>query len=145
MAERTVTVTVLADVKHGQGLVREFHEAFGAPVADAPTMIEHSRAILRANLIAEELEEYVEAVEGSDLVGVADAIGDLLVVVYGTAVEHGIDMMRIVQEIHRSNMSKLGEDGRPIYREDGKILKGPHYQRPNLGPIVAAQIAGADR
>lgn len=134
-------VSVIADVKYMQQLVRSFHEKFGAPVGARPQMIDGERAILRAGLIAEELEEYVEAVEASDLVGVADALGDLLVVVYGTAVEHGIDMLPIVAEIHRSNMSKLGDDGKPIFRDDGKILKGPGYSPPNLGPLVAAQIA----
>lgn len=124
-----------------QSLVAEFHLRFGAPAEPAPVMIPADRALLRASLIGEELEEYVEAVEASNLVAVADALGDLLYVVYGTAVEHGIDMAPIVEEIHRSNMSKLGEDGRPVYRADGKILKGPRFTPPDLAPIIAAQVA----
>ena len=126
-----------------QALVTEFHQKYGQPVAFGPVMLTPGRAQLRWSLIAEELEEYVEAVEASNLVDVADALGDLLYVVYGTAVEHGIDMAPVLEEIHRSNMSKLGEDGKPIYREDGKVLKGTGYTPPDLAPIVASQVAEA--
>lgn len=141
MAENTKTVEVLLDARFAQKSVREFHEAFGAPFADAPRMLTPERAQLRSSLIAEELEEYVAAVRDGDLVAVADALGDLLYVVYGTGVEHGIDLIPVFTEIHRSNMSKLGADGKPVLRDDGKILKGPDYSPPNLAAVVAALIA----
>lgn len=119
--------------------VESFHYAFGAPVADKPTRLPDERGSLRYELIKEELLEYAEAIGEGNLVEVADALGDLLYVVFGAAVEHGIDLEPVVDEIHRSNMSKLGDDGKPIYREDGKILKGDGYSAPDLGPILEAQ------
>lgn len=141
--------------------VREFHEAFGHPVAQAPTPGDAALRELRVKLIAEELAELcsalgvslllevnpqteegelvVEAVLGDDqvdLVEAADALGDLDYVVQGTNVALGFPAEEIVAEIHRSNMSKLGADGKPIYREDGKVLKGPNYRPPNLAPLV---------
>lgn len=119
-----------------QESVQEFHEKFGAPVALEPTLIPKERAILRIRLIQEELQEYADAVDSGDLVEIADALGDLLVVVFGTAVEHGINMGPVFSHIMESNMSKLGEDGKPILREDGKILKGPGYFAPDIAPIL---------
>lgn len=119
-----------------QRKVQKFHEAFGAPVGEKPQMISRERFELRKRLIEEELVEYMIAFEQGDLVEVADALGDLLYVVFGTAVEHGLPMGAIVAEIHESNMSKLGEDGKPIYREDGKVLKGPNFRLPDLEQFV---------
>lgn len=122
-----------------QEQVREFHVAFGAPAADIPQLLDDDRWQLRHALIHEEAREYREACVQGDLVEIADALGDLLYVVFGAAIEHGIDLGPVVDEIHRSNMSKLGGDGKPIYREDGKILKGPRYFPPEIGPILEFQ------
>lgn len=122
-----------------QGKVREFHETFGAPIAETPRLIHKKRATLRADLIREELDEFEDAILDADLVGVADALGDLAYVVYGAAVEYGIDLNEVIGEIHRSNMSKLDENGEPIYREDGKILKGPGFFEPRLAEKLERQ------
>ena len=124
-----------------QNTVENWHKAFGAPVADVPTLIPGARSRLRHDLIAEELEEYATAVWSDDIVEIADALGDLLWVVYGTAAEHGIDLDPVFEEIARSNFSKLGADGQPIVRSNGKVLKGPHYFEPELAHILREQGA----
>lgn len=115
-----------------QELVIRFHTAFGAPVALAPTLIPAERALLRVRLIQEELAEYEQAAVEGDLVEIADALGDLLYVVYGSAVEHGIDLDPIVRAIHESNMSKLDESGNtvPHPTTPGKIGKSDRYAPP---------------
>lgn len=115
--------------------VREFHEVFGHPIADRPTL-EHARASLRIDLIDEELKELRMAVSSNDLVGIADALGDLDYVVNGAALEYGIPLPEITAEIHRSNMTKLDAGGNPVYREDGKVLKGEGYEPPRLSTIL---------
>ena len=92
----------------------------------------------RFNLMAEENEEYFEAAQSDDLVEVADALGDMLYILCGTIIEHGMQdkIEDVFNEIQRSNMSKLGADGKPIYREDGKVLKGPSYFKPNIKEIL---------
>ena len=86
----------------------------------------------------EENQEYFEAAQSNDLVEVADALGDMLYILCGTIIEHGMQdkIEAVFNEIQRSNMSKLGADGQPIYREDGKVLKGPHYFKPNIKSIL---------
>lgn len=127
-------------------LVREFHEAFGAPVADKPYLIPEDRSALRIKLIQEELDEFEVAVTKGDIVEIADALTDLLVVVHGSLVEYGFDDEPLFQEVQDSNMSKLGADGKPIISDGtdgfplGKILKGPNYFKPNLSKIVQEQI-----
>ncbi|PQJ22842.1 nucleoside triphosphate pyrophosphohydrolase family protein [Tenacibaculum sp. SG-28] len=119
--------------------VHEFHKAFGLGIKDKPTAnIGEDRNLLRFNLMKEENEEYIEAARNNDLVEVADALGDMLYILCGTIIEHGMQdkIEAVFNEIQRSNMSKLGEDGKPIYREDGKVLKGPNYFKPNLEKIV---------
>ncbi|MEP2970412.1 nucleoside triphosphate pyrophosphohydrolase family protein, partial [Nonlabens ulvanivorans] len=93
---------------------------------------------LRFELMKEENEEYLVAAQNNDLVEVADALGDMLYILCGTIIEHGMqDVIEdVFDEIQRSNMSKLGEDGKPIYREDGKVLKGPNYFKPNFEKIL---------
>ena len=93
---------------------------------------------LRFNLMKEENEEYLEAANNNDMVEVADALGDMLYILCGTIIEHGMQdkIETVFEEIQRSNMSKLGEDGQPIYREDGKVLKGPNYFKPNIKQIL---------
>lgn len=123
---------------HSAG-VRAFHEAFGHPIAPSPTLVDHELALLRYDLISEELGEYATAALEGDVVEIADALGDMLYVIHGAALVHGIDLDPVFAEIQRSNMSKLGADGKPIYRKDGKILKGPGYSPPNLRRILEAQ------
>ena len=123
-----------------QEAVLEFHQRFGLPIGTTPSLnVGITTHRLRHSLIAEELSEFLEACTRDDLVGVADALGDLAYVVYGAAVTYGIDLDTVVAEIHRSNMTKLGGDGKPLRREDGKILKGPSYESPHLKPILEAQ------
>lgn len=121
--------------------VKEFNTTFGAPVNETPTMLEEGEAGLRWLLIYEENNELMDAIAAGDLVGVADALGDLLYVVYGAGVAFGIDLEPIFNEIHRSNMTKLGPDGKVLYRQDGKILKPDTYEAPKLEPILEAQSA----
>ena len=111
-------------------------EAFGQDVNIEPTWPDFSTRELRLELIQEEVDELGEAMEQRDMVGIADALTDILYVVYGTGHSYGIDLDECFQEVHSSNMSKLGEDGKPIRRDDGKILKGPNYFEPDLESIL---------
>jgi len=115
--------------------VRRFHDAFGIKNNYTPHAVLESDVIhLRHRLMHEENEEYLEACKNGDLVEIADAIGDMMYILCGTILSHGLQdkMEDIFEEIQRSNMSKLGIDGKPIYREDGKILKGPNYFKPDI-------------
>ena len=118
--------------------VQKFNKAYGHPIGDDLNFVPKVRAELRFDLMREENEEYMEAVEAGDLVEIADALGDMMYILAGTIIEHGMQnkIEEVFEEIQRSNMSKLGEDGKPIYRDDGKILKGPNYSKPNLIPIL---------
>jgi len=119
--------------------VHEFHTAFGLGIKNEPTAdLGVAKNLLRFNLMKEENEEYLEAANANDLVEVADALGDMLYILAGTIIEHGMQykISEVFDEIQRSNMSKLGEDGYPIFREDGKVLKGPNYFKPNIGSIL---------
>ncbi len=121
-----------------QQMVHKFHEQFGLTQNTRPTVPGRHVHRLRTLLIEEELAEFRNAGETQDLVGVADALADLLYVVYGAAVEYGIDLEPVFAEIHRSNMTK----GRPMCgcRPDGKVLKGPSYQAPNVRGVVERQL-----
>jgi len=118
--------------------VKQWCEATDIEINEKPTTIPEDRYRLRFKLMAEENVEYLEACAAGDEVEIADAIGDMLYILLGTALEHGMQdyLRRIFAEIHSSNMSKMGKDGKPIRREDGKILKGPNYFRPNLTNII---------
>ena len=119
--------------------VHEFHTAFKLNIQDTPTVtIPEDRKQLRFELMKEENEEYLEASKNNDLVEVADALGDMLYILCGTIIEHGMQdkIEEVFHEIQRSNMSKLGEDGKPIYRADGKVLKGPNYFKPDFSKIL---------
>ncbi|WP_340074880.1 nucleoside triphosphate pyrophosphohydrolase family protein [Leptobacterium sp. I13] len=119
--------------------VAEFHKAFGLGIKNEPiAYIGEEKLKLRFNLMAEENEEYLEAAKEGDLVEVADALGDMLYILCGTILEHGMQdkIEAVFEEIQRSNMSKLGEDGHPIYREDGKVMKGPNYFKPNIAKVL---------
>lgn len=126
-------------------MVTEFHEGFGHPIATKPAYTTPDLAKLRIDLIKEETDELEAAIIDYDLTGIADALGDLMYVVVGAALVYGIPLLDVFTEIHRSNMSKLGSDGQPIYREDGKILKGPAYTQPDLLPILFPRVEAADQ
>lgn len=114
--------------------VEEFMNAFKQDVEKKPQWTSVSE--LRYSLIYEELKELREALDDKNLVEVADALTDILYVVYGAGHSFGIDLDKCFDEVHRSNMSKLGEDGKPIYREDGKVLKGPNFSQPDLKTLL---------
>lgn len=116
--------------------VGDFMEAFGQKVELEPTWPDFSTRELRLELISEEFSELCQAVEDRDMVEIADALTDILYVVYGAGHAFGIDLDECFSEVHRSNMSKLGDDGRPLHREDGKVMKGPNYFEPNLAAIL---------
>ena len=119
--------------------VAEFHEAFGLGIRQNPTAdLGPETNLLRYKLMREENEEYLEAASRDDREEVADALGDMLYILCGTILEHGMQhkIEEVFEEIQRSNMSKLGPDGRPIYREDGKVLKGPNYFKPDIRTIL---------
>lgn len=116
-----------------------FHDAFGIENNFSPTVdLEKPEKQLRYDLMREENEEYLQAVQNKDLIEVADALGDQLYILCGTILKHGLQnkIGEIFREIQRSNMSKLGKDGKPIYREDGKVLKGENYFKPNIKAIL---------
>ncbi len=119
--------------------VQKFHKTFGLGVSDKPTAkLSEELILLRYNLMVEENKEYLEAAKNNDLVEVADALGDMLYIIFGTILEHGLQdkMETVFDEIQRSNMSKMGKDGKPVYRNDGKIMKGPDYLPPDLKNIL---------
>jgi len=119
--------------------VEIFHNAFGITNRETPIAFTNDKEIkLRFDLMAEENEEYFEAAKNNDLVEVADALGDMLYILCGTMLSHGMQdkIEAVFNEIQRSNMSKLGADGKPIYREDGKVMKGPNYFKPDIKSIL---------
>lgn len=115
--------------------VKAFHKAYKLGYSSAPKAeIGLDKIALRHKLMAEENNEYLNAAQNNDLVEIADALGDMLYVLCGTIIEHGMQdkIDEVFEEIHRSNMSKLDENGNPIYREDGKVMKGKNYFKPDL-------------
>jgi predicted HAD superfamily Cof-like phosphohydrolase len=118
--------------------VHEFHESFLIGNADEPKLIDEKDFTLRHNLMKEENEEYLEACKKGDLTEIADALGDQMYILFGTILKHGLQhkIEAIFDEIHRSNMSKLDENGNPIFREDGKVLKSSLYFRPNINQFL---------
>ncbi len=126
-------------MKHIIKHVEDFHDAFGIKNNYEPThLLSESEYMLRYNLMKEENEEYLEAAKKGDMVEIADALGDQLYILCGTLLRHGLQdkIEAIFCEIQRSNMSKLDADGKPIYREDGKVLKSELYFRPNIGQFL---------
>ena len=140
-----------------ESLVRRFHHVYGLPIRTDGPSLDRKSLHMRMSLIAEEFAELTGAVYGAaargtveeaysravaaddgsrDTVETADALADLIYVVYGMALETGIDLAAVLAEVQRSNMSKLGSDGRPVYREDGKVLKGPGYFPPDVGGVL---------
>ena len=143
-----------------EALVRRFHHVYGLPVQTDGASLQRESLDMRMSLIAEEFSELVGAVYGQaaraeiessyrravaaddgarDTVETADALADLIYVIYGMALETGIDLASVLAEVQRSNMSKLGSDGRPVYREDGKVLKGPDYFPPNVEAVLRSR------
>ena len=118
-------------------IVKEWHEAFDVPGVDAPS-IPKERAQMRLTILEEEVGELRAAVEVGDLIEVLDALCDIQYVLDGTFLEFGLHGVKqdAMEEVHASNMSKLGADGRPVLREDGKVLKGPDFRQPDLARIL---------
>ena len=116
--------------------VKTFMETFGQEVKTKPSFSTDKINSLRYELIKEELEELKEAMENKNFLEVADALTDILYVTYGAGHAFGIDLDKCFEEVQSSNMSKLGEDGKPIYNESGKVMKGPKYYKPNLTKFV---------
>ena len=117
--------------------VRKFMETFGQEIKEKPGFPNDKIVSLRFNLIKEELEELKEAMENKDIKEVADALTDILYVTYGAGHAFGINLDKCFKEVQNSNMSKLGVDGKPIYNDKGKVMKGPNYFKPNLSKFVA--------
>ncbi|MCG9791106.1 nucleoside triphosphate pyrophosphohydrolase family protein [Flavobacterium algicola] len=118
--------------------VKEFHTAFKIGHSEFPIAnLSQEKKILRYNLMKEENEEYLEAVQNDDLVEIADALGDMMYILCGTIIEHGLQhkIEEVFDEIQRSNMSKLDDNGNPTYREDGKVMKGPNFFKPDFSKI----------
>ena len=122
--------------------VWQFMHSFGQDTLMKPTLPNDDLAELRLDLIQEEVDELQDALDAKDIVEIADALTDILYVTYGAGHAFGIDLDTCFTEVHRSNMSKLGIDGKPIYREDGKVLKGRGYTPPQLAKIIQAKIQG---
>lgn len=128
--------------------VQEFHESFGLPVKDTPDISDEKTNRLRINLLAEELEELQDALAAGDIVEVLDALTDLQYVLDGAYLSFGLQDVKdaAFAEVHRSNMSKLGADGKPVRREsDGKVLKGPDYFKPDLARFIAPEYLKTDK
>ena len=126
-------------MKHQINSVKIFHEIYKLSYMDSPVAdIGIDKINLRFKLMAEENQEYFEAAKNNDIVEVADALGDMLYILCGTIIEHGMQdkIEEIFDEIQKSNLSKLGDDGKPIYRNDGKVMKGPNYFKPNISEIL---------
>lgn len=149
------------DSRRPQELVRQFHQVYNLPIEPVHTpSCDRERIHMRMSLIAEEYAELTGALYGSkarelveeaqrqavaaddhtrDTVEAADALADLIYVIYGMALECGIDLEAVLNEVQASNLSKLGEDGKPIYREDGKVLKGPGFFSPDIAAVLAGR------
>ena len=116
--------------------VGDFMEAFGQEVLYIPTMPDFNLSALRLDLIEEEVQELRDGLANKSMLEIADALTDILYVVYGAGHAFGLDLDDCFHEVHSSNMTKLGSDGRPLYREDGKVMKGPNYREPDLTKFV---------
>jgi predicted HAD superfamily Cof-like phosphohydrolase len=125
--------------------VKEFHEVFGLEYHEEPKAeIENKIIALRHRLMQEENDEYLEAAVKGDLPLIADALGDKLYILCGTIIAHGLQhkIVEVFNEIHRSNMSKLDDNGKPIYREDGKIMKSSNYFLPDIKTVLEINTSG---
>ena len=116
--------------------VKEFHERFGAHIEKTPTLPDEATRKLRRDIIDEEHEEFKQAEANDDIVEIADALADLVYVIYGTAISYGIPLDQVITEVHRSNMSKLDQNGEAIVSENGKVQKSDLYFPPNIKGII---------
>ena len=116
--------------------VKKFMETFGQEVKSSPSFSSEKINKLRYNLIKEELDEFKQALDNNDLLEVADALTDILYVTYGAGHAFGINLDACFEEVQNSNMSKLGSDGKPIYNDQGKVMKGPNYFKPDLSKFI---------
>ena len=116
--------------------VKNFMETFGQEVKSRPSLSSNKINILRYNLIKEELDEFKNALDNNDLLEVADALTDILYVTYGAGHAFGINLDACFEEVQNSNMSKLGDDGKPIYNDQGKVMKCPNYFKPDLSKFI---------
>ena len=114
-------------------------QIFGQETLTRPTVPGYGLGALRIDLIEEELDELKEAIVAQDIVEIADALTDILYVTYGAGHAFGIDLDACYNEVHRSNLTKLDEDGKPLYREDGKVMKSNRYEEPNLTRIILGE------
>ena len=128
-------------MRHPFDCVREFHEIYNLARGSHPALPDEPLRQLRIDLLREEMDEYLQGETNDDIVEIADALADIIYIACGTAVAYGIPLDRVFAEVHRSNMSKLGEDGKPIYREDGKVLKGPNYAPPDVKGVLEQAAA----
>ncbi|CAN7219770.1 hypothetical protein LJR045_000788 [Microbacterium sp. LjRoot45] len=120
--------------------VADFHRRFALPISSRPRgHVDPVLAQLRVDLLVEEVEEFREATHEGNAVGIADALADIVYVAYGAALTYGIDLDAVIREVHRSNISKLGADGRPVRRADGKILKPSTYRPPDIHAVLLDQ------
>ena len=117
--------------------VKKFMKTFGQEIREKASFPNDKITSLRYNLIKEELDELKDAIENKDIKEVADALTDILYVTYGAGHSFGINLDKCFEEVQNSNMSKLGSDGKPIYNESGKVMKGPNYFKPNLSKFVS--------
>ena len=117
--------------------VKKFMETFGQEIKEKASFPNDKITSLRYELIKEELNEFKEAIDKKDITEVADALTDILYVTYGAGHAFGINLDKCFEEVQNSNMSKLGNDGKPIYNDNGKVMKGPNYFKPNLSKFVA--------
>ena len=116
--------------------VKTFMQTFGQEVKTEPSFSTEKINDLRYNLIKEELDELKQAIDNKDLLEVADALTDILYVTYGAGHAFGVDLDKCFEEVQNSNMSKLGKDGRPIYNDSGKVMKGPNFYKPDLSKFL---------
>ena len=121
---------------HPYDAVDAFHSAFGLLRAEQPQLPDEAARQLRINLLYEEYCEYLKGETEDDLVQIADALADMIYIACGTAVAYGIPLDKVFAEVHRSNMAKLGTNGKPIYREDGKVMKPANWSPPNVSGII---------
>ena len=119
--------------------VKTFMDTYGQEVKNTPEFPDSKIVQLRIDLIQEELNELKEAINNNDIIEVADALTDILYVTYGAGHSFGVDLDSCFNEVQNSNMSKLGEDGKPIYNESGKVMKGPNYFKPNIKKIIGLE------
>lgn len=120
-------------------MVREFHERFRLPMSDVPHLVPDNLHRQRHQLLLSEVTELYYAMLKHDVVNVAQELADCVYVLYGTSLCYGIDLDAVVAEVHASNMTKLGADGKPIVNDAGKVLKGPNYVKPDVAGILARQ------